>query len=867
MTMAAKNEGVKKMVRGATIDTECLYATAIDPRLEQWRVLAAEWLATMKEGKAAAMESMKIFLVDYVHGQALDRDPAKFLSANNSTPCLYDSYFSHFKTKKEIIKRYGKITDFVNYVLRNYFSVDDDNGNAIISPAFRNPIPPLPESVDAKHTNGNNNESNKPVLPHYFITRLRHLLCPAQAKSFVDWSWAQSAEEKSGWFVVPANCIDKTDPDCVWRCRTTSQHERNTYGYGESVHEMWNPVRAVALYLKLQLPLRTFQVRMLDSGEADTRRYVKGEWVKNKNVLAKGNDRNPCRRGVFRQMTDDIKHRPMTGLFVNTNKTADRGKDEWSKGYSIPWEHHEVLYWLEKLRDWQEKYNPISAPMAWTDLERKHLGHAKADVQLKAMGATCFLFRDAAAQGTDKAKPIAVTNTLDALWYKLLATLEHQCEAEQLRDLADKPLIFVRKDTQATTYYPLHSLRVSLITAYALEGGVPMAILSKCIAGHARLVMTLYYTKAGITYCTETMDAATKRLMVDEQENYARWLKDKTYQQLEAHGAYQDPAAISAMMLAMQNGGASLTKDDKGFCPKGGWGCDSGGVYVNEDTGKVTYGEVPGYPQKNCPRCRWFFTGPAFLDGLNNHWNNIQLQMGDVGERIVKLEGQIAALEDELFECQENGLLFMEHDKLNTLRKVHQSEYEKNNKYAEDSSATFRLIARCTALAKSGPQDDGVQLVAVGGLKDVRVAVEECSKLRQVLTAVAGSTVYPEHDVSKAVLQAGKAFDMMLARNGKAPVLFRLPDDEFASMIQHITRLLIAEAGSIKDALPFIEGARKLAELGLDLNMEQLAQEMASSHVVQWDAAQRFGNSEKGRPALPYVSPKDAEEEDANVAE
>jgi hypothetical protein len=32
--------------------------------------------------------------------------------------------------------------------------------------------------------------------------------------------------------------------------------------------------------------------------------------------LAKGNDRNPCRRGVFRQMMDDINHRPMTHVLI-----------------------------------------------------------------------------------------------------------------------------------------------------------------------------------------------------------------------------------------------------------------------------------------------------------------------------------------------------------------------------------------------------------------------------------------------------------------------------------------------------------------------------------------------------------------------
>lgn len=860
--MMESNDKVKrKKLRGTVKDAECRYATAIDPELEQWRVLAAEWLNTVTGAKKEAMLAISKFLIDYIHAQGLDRDPSKFLRNGYSAPSFYHCCLTQLKGRKQVIKAYRKIGDFIAYILNGYFSVEDDDGNRVVSPAFRNPIPPLPETIDSDHAGEHSDESNKLVLPHVFITQLRQLLCPSHAKSFSDWTWARVAEDKNGWHVVSVDRIEATDPDCVWRRRETSQYEREKYGYDESVYEVWSPARAVALYLKLQLPLRAFQVRMLDSGEADTHRYVSGEWVKNTSELAKGNDKNPYRRGVFRQMTDDIRHRNMTGLFINTNKTADRGKDEWSKGYSIPWEHPEVLYWLAKLRDWQEKYNPISAPMPWTELEIKHLHSPKPEAQLKAMGANCFLFRDAAARDADKLKPIA-KNHIEALWYKLLVTLEDQCETQALCDLSGKPLKFVSRDL-GTSYYPLHALRVSLITAYALEGGVPLAILSKCIAGHARLVMTLYYTKAGITYCTETMDAATKRLMLTEQENYARWLKDKTYQQLEQQGVYNDPSAIAAIMAAMRNG-ASLVKDDKGLCPKGSWGCDSGGVYVDEETGRVTYGEVQGYPQKNCPRCRWFFTGPAFLDGLNNHWNNIQLQMGDVGDRIVKLEGQITALEDELFECQEKGLPFLEQDSLNTLRKVHQAEYEKNNKLAEDSNATFRLITRCILLIRGESQNDGVQLVAVGGSRDVHLAIDECDKLRQVLTAIAGSTVYPEHDVSKAVLQAGKAFDMMLARNGKEPVLFRLPDGELTSVVQHITRLLAAEAGSIKNALPYVDGVRKLSELGLELDMEQLARDMHEDKVVHLTAINPLA---KGLRSLPYTAQEGMKEANVDVNE
>jgi hypothetical protein len=712
-----------------------------------------------------------------------------------------------------------------------HFSVEDDFGNCNVPPEFRNPIPSLPEAVGSHRTESH--ESDKPVLPHHFIGQLRSLLCPNGAKSFSEWKWAQVAEDnfKGGsWFVMSPELVDEADPDCVFRTRASKVWERERYSCGDSLCEMWSPARAVAIYLKLQLPLRTYQVRMLDSGEADTHRYVHGKWNRNTGPLVKGTEKNPYSCGIFRQLNDEVLQVSMTGLFISTNKTADKGKDEFGRGYCIPWEHPEVLYWLEKLRNWQEKYNLIPAPVYWTDLELKHIGALQPESVLKAMGSSCFLFRDAASHGDDRFKPITTTG-LEVLWSKLLRQLEHECAESKLLDAAGRPLIFTK--SHRITCYPLHSLRVSLITAYALEGGVPMPILSKCIAGHARLIMTLYYTKAGITYCTDIMNEATKRLLITEQENFGRWLTDKTYEQLEANGVFYDPAAIRAVMQATQNG-ASLIRDDKGYCPKGNWGCDSGGIYVNEDSGSVTYGEVPGYPEKNCPRCRWFFTGLAFIDGLHNHWNHIQLQMADVGERIVSLEREIMHLENEEYACQESDYPFAEQGRLQNVRKILQAQYETNNKYAEDSNATVRLIARCQALAKNHPKGhEGIQLISVGDLQQVTVAIRECDKLQQILADVAGSTVYPEHDVSKSALEAGKAFDMMLSNNGKKPVFFRLDKDELLLATQEMTKLLGTQSGSIKDAVPFIEGSRRLAELGLDIDIERLAREMAAGPVVR----------------------------------
>jgi hypothetical protein len=455
----------------------------------------------------------------------------------------------------------------------------------------------------------------------------------------------------------------------------------------------------------------------------------------------------------------------------------------------------------------------------------------KADDALTAMGASCFLFRDAAGNADDRLRPIP-KNSLEAFWYKVLEELERSCDAQGERDLAGAKLVFVNPDSARTTHYPLHSLRVSLITAYALDGGVPMQILSKCIAGHARLVMTLYYTKAGITYVSEKMEDAEKRILENEQQNYVRWLKDATYKELEANGAYFNPAAIQAVMEARSNG-ASLVRDDKGYCPKGGFGCDSGGVYVNEEAGSVSYGEVPGYPEKNCVRCRWFFTGPAFLDGLQNHWNGISLRIGDIGERVATLEGEIEALEDERYDAEVVDQPFTNQTQLNSLRKIWQAEVEKNNKLGNDLNATTRLMIRCRTIANGADAGDGVLLVAAGSLSDVQIAVEECGKLQQVLTAVAGSAVFAEHDVSKAILQAGRAYDLMLAMNDKSPICFRLSEEELRPVVQHITRMLQAEAGSIKGALPFIEGQRRLTDLGLDLAIDDLAHDINAGSFLQ----------------------------------
>ncbi|MBF4381532.1 integrase, partial [Vibrio anguillarum] len=134
---------------------------------------------------------------------------------------------------------------------------------------------------------------------------------------------------------------------------------------------------------------------------------------------------------------------------------------------------------------WQEKYNPIAKPTDCTTLLKKHTHDKKSDSQLERMGEIAFLFRDASAKGEDKYKPIAFGG-FPSFWYQLLLTLESQLaergntldNGERLKLVVDYPE-GTAKGVQVSTLFPLHSLRVSLITAYTMDTQLPLPVISK----------------------------------------------------------------------------------------------------------------------------------------------------------------------------------------------------------------------------------------------------------------------------------------------------------------------------------------------------------------------------------------------------
>lgn len=818
----ARKRELELRLHGTTRSENLEWLLEYDSDLQQWNEYATEWVKTVVRNKSTTLKSLSNFFKKYVIPYNITRSVQEFISIEYDTPDFYEIIYAESGSQSQALVKAKKTVEFVDWIIAEKFSVEDDLGNKLTPAEFKNTLTKyLPDSVKSSQRN----ESDKNVLPYRYIKDLRNILCPPNATCFKDLKFAQSASDvnRAGgggdWFIVDKSLIDKNDTDCVFRIRKTSKYEQKRKGLSEEVYEMWFPGTTVLLLTKLLLPLRTYQVRMLDSGEMDTYKYVQsmrnvaGEWIKNDSHLSQGTERNPFERGVLRKFKDKTTEIEMTGFFINTNKTADINKEESDKGYDIPWQYEEVQYWLAKLRDWQMKYNSISQPAKWTELTGKHLGELKDVKILKQMGEITFLFRHPTSIGQEHL-PIGVSR-LDSFWYKTLKQLEVQLKENTLSE-EERTLKFVRPDTEYTTYYPLHSLRVSLITAYALEGGVPMPILSKAIAGHARLIMTLYYTKAGISYVTDTMNQAEKSILENGKVAFDRFIRDAKYEHLETSVAANNPTAYQAVINA-QKSGASIIIGDKGICPKGCFGCDSGGTYVNDDADKITYGVVPGFPEQNCVRCRWFVTSPAFLPGLVHHFNTIGYNMGETGKRVIKYQHDIELLENEKYECELNETIFTKHHELLKYEQLYAQEIQKNDKLANDYNATLRLIDKCMKLIKETSSDDGFQLVTVGSISDVGISINNIEhELEQLQIICNGAELFPETDASKAVLQRSQIIDLTLKNNNKMPVMFSLTEEEQLIAGNQFMRLLINRAGSLKDAIPYAIGRKKLEEIGFE---------------------------------------------------
>ena len=749
------------------------------PQLDDWREPMAKWMAGEKNALGAKSKMLSSFIRNYLAALQLPCTRAELLKRGQVLP---DFYKVACKESSGGIVTNNHLHDFLDWVLLHYFSDQDEDGPPMVSPAYCNPVPNLSTSGLPRP-----DESVRLVLPYGMICIFRENL--AQGPNFKDWTLAQSLMGKTNidgrndgrdWFEVTEDQIDKSDPDCVWRPRKSFE--------GKEFFEMWSPVRWVVLQLKLQLTARTGQVRMADSGESDTWRYINGQFIPNAGPLAYLNRGKPWAQGIFRRV--DGTTGPTSILYFNNNKTNDTYKDVKDKGQVCAWPHlegyqNDPYHWLEKMRNWQEKYNPIKGRTPWSSLPvRRGIGGLKSKIQKAGYPDACFLFRTPESSGEEH---LAVSiGMVDNAWQFLMAAFESLLADKGItHDDGSAVRLIDPESPSGRTFYPLHGNRVSLITAFVVDGGMDPVLVSK-IVGHSRLLMTVYYTKPGYSQVQNAIIGATEKLDAKKDASIVQWLLSAKAEHMLNNVVFNADnwQTVVEENPTLRNAAGWYLRHD-GICFAGGntsgdvgvRGCHNGGALLG--TGKSGrkdgYGPVPGGIM-NCSLCRWNAAekshGPALAATLNNQFYHLRVAQ----EEGVKQSAIVLALKKQKAGDESKGVTFTEMRDLKTAERVYEKSVEKLAVIARSIAGNRKMIDRLKQLPD--PVGQGMVLAATGDQMTMNAVMEETdSELLQLCGVCGDVEVHPELEPGSAIYRRSQLFDAAL-KNHSLPPAFALMSEE-----------------------------------------------------------------------------------------
>ena len=298
--------------------------------------------------------------------------------------------------------------------------------------------------------------------------------------------------------------------------------------------EVFCPVLPRLMLLQLDLPLRNVQARRLDSGEGDDERWdaESGAWLVNDRShggwwrrLGAGNTRRGCIRRIATHDGRDI-----TGIWVNSNKTQDRGVlfDD-TAGYEIPWQHEDVLRNLAAMKDWQERYNPVAGPLPHAELAPNLFGDEPSEAVRALIPDRFYLFRYPQNQGPRGAEMPPSYFAILQFFYDALEELERRLTDED----PERPIRIITQRDRAGSpkkaVFTLHGMRSSTLTSLHMAG-VPIEMLSKVVAGHASILMTLAYIKFDPRHVSQVLTEARMKAIGDAKSQFPDLIGKATYE-------------------------------------------------------------------------------------------------------------------------------------------------------------------------------------------------------------------------------------------------------------------------------------------------------------------------------------------------
>ncbi len=703
-------------------------------------------------------------------------------------------------TSKVLINTISALNSYGNWFIATYMSDTDDDGELVTLayPLLSNHRLNQVIQTHGSEENGDIklSESVKPCPPLWMVLKLKEIL---------------------------------TENDYKWAKSITSQYNESIVD--ENGDPVWIPVITYLYLVMLEIPLRKIQVLRLDSGEGDIWKYnAKSDaWVKNNHKLAnywKNTGAKVTNRGVFkRKLINGIK-KPEFVLYINSNKTADKkvGFGE-NSGYDVPWKNPSVIKYLDDLRTWQEKHNPVTAPVCYKDIPSTVFEDEPSQKVLQSIPDRFYLFRSAKDIKNGNRQMPPTNRMLHEFWVKLMDELESRLHKEGV----DCQIILSRNTktnaAQQALYSP-HGLRVAGLTSLAQQG-VPIEVLSKIVAGHKSILMTLYYQKFHPSHISEILNEASRDLELQYQKSFQNWLKDASWDQIAKYAAFNSKDAIEGSQSAAARCTASLwSSTNLGLCPYNGTRCHDGGACVRKNgKGRNIYLPIE---DKNCVMCRHFITGLPWLTELWVHGNALILESEKVSKELEEYQQEEQELKIKRKNLVRDGKdvpseLSMKITKAQTLHE--KKSIDLDNIFME-LHATHSLIEKVKKLpkapifkenAEAGSQKNDLPALLMHSDSEFEVDFVEAPNNFQSLDFVIQASRFYKHEKNMDFEREREMFmDEILLRNGYKPLMMLdLSKEDRQSSADAFAKLLVTKIDS--ETLQLLkDGRTKLSDLGLE---------------------------------------------------
>lgn len=757
----------------------------ISPKYTTWAIKIKEFMTKARGGGTKETQLCR-FVRLYIEQIDKSKSPHAFLTQEKFDTKTFRDLLENIESEPMRRKLVVYVNEFLDYILDNDLTIEDEETGEIVRiDNARNPFSFLLNQQNIS-SSSIRTETTKPCLQYHFVKKVQEWILPTSAKNFQDLEHLHRFD--ADWVKVNFDQLDLNDPDCVYRIT-------NNQAY------LWCPTDWIHTYALTKVPLRGRQIAYNDSGEADE--YIANLNQQGKVIWEKNNS-------PLSQLTKEqsfIKRMPdgQIGMYTTTNKTNNNGQ-----GYTIPWIAEDLAYWLIRLRKWQQKYNPITYPSAWIDCQRTNLN----EVQRKAKGLNCFLFR--------RFNDFEPANVGNALTPRLAASLYNvQPSNLCLATLEGNSAVL---GAYKSKYTP-HSMRVSLITAYVLEMGMPIEIVMK-IVGHSSVIMSIYYCKVSNHDIRTRLEEGEKIALKSEVESIQRTIEQNKIENVKNQLVGNNLELLQALSNEVPAGNYIFR--DYGICPFAASRCEDGGESIKSST---FFTPTPqGYlGSQNCIRCRHFITGPAFLGGLLAITNEILLQSNDQSEICSKLQNKVKQINQHIYNIEKEEYIAnlkqqkfegaAKRSSLETELRNIESEYETAAKKLDmllcDIQSAYSHIMKCHNLMNNSPlleNQSALSLITAPNAELV-VEMEEVSHFQQLQEVCENAVIYKSCNADQAIYPRTQLIDKMAMFNEIMPAMFTLSKEQQLFAGNQIFKLLMRRLKSWDKVQSVIDGKIKLIEL------------------------------------------------------